>query len=459
LRGVNYYAAATQMRDNAQGWLPPYPYTEWWSARTYPAGSRIPFGQFHPETVQQELEAYGRMGFNNVRLFGSFLAWAIDRVRYRAHLRFIASVCRRYGMSITYVVWSSTGVNDGSALSPGLNPFFFMNDIARRGALANFPTFMQIQSDQRVIADPPAGSHFQLFLWAEPDYLLIGRVPGGPASWDAHLPFLQVPIDGVSSSLSMLVDRYLDDLALVFGQEVADVLFAYELANEPDVVTLVLPGASVQPAIDFLCHTHRRLVAAHEPASQRPLFTIGFGACNGWDAYVTPMREAGCALDYISFHTWTLPLPVGTPEDPPGSVSPADWRAAIAPCVAAAEALGVPLVCSEFYSPGKYRYEASGLGDLLGVLAEMDLGWQIWSILENNVFDPDWRAGRPPGAIWGADGLYVPHDFPNGVWTTTAPADGVVGKVFGLSITRKEFHGAEEDLDALLRATGGRPPA
>ncbi len=432
LCGVNYQSATTQRRDAIQAILSPN--QRILSPLRYPDGSQVPFGQFVPATVEQELTLLRQTGFTNIAFHVPFVAWILNPVDFLHNLKFIIDTLDRLGMTATFKLWTT-----GVVSSLGSSPFKTL-DIARatrgEGQLATAIQWISDRwdRDMRKRFAPSPGTHFHSFAWAEPDLALRFRL-GGPTSWNDVVTFTQE----FGCSISELIDRYIDALAGVFTSAAGRrVLLSYDLYNEADL-GLDVPGDDLEIGTegmcDFIAYCHARLRRAH--GLQQPRYTVGVA----WQMHNTDtvrsiyrrVAEKGTPLDYFSFHMYA--------DDHPGLWTRPPFEERVDQALLLRDELAngaqLDLACSEFYAPYLFKGSRGQLGHILDLLRSAGIGAQIWSVLETNRFQI--RGGRPTAP----EGLYRPYDYAAGVNSTEEV----------LRIEYQHGPGIDEDFDSLLAWT------
>jgi hypothetical protein len=476
LVGTNWFPATTQSRDNIQAMYAPQanPQSQWPTTFRYPDNSSVPFGQFHPDSVLQELRYLRELGFRNIRFMnGSFLGYLIDPREYLRNLRTIAKACKQLGMTITYTLWiAPPGRLKMRQLELAMN-LWGTSDKASVRRITDHnhlawpdpnPNFA-LTPPAAPLLPPPSGTHFHGYAWVEPDWELR-KLHGGPAAWPvgAHRAIVSNAGSrlglGTSATFQALVDKYLEDLDDLLWRDTG-VLLSYDLYNEADGgMGSVGGGGGLDPTgtLDLIEYCHKHLVWYRgRPVDSTVGLAHWFNIVPWYDEL---MRRRKVPLSYVSFHLIDIEL-----ASPFSGISswwtlPAEWDRYLREVKARVfTGIGdIPVVCSEFYSP--YKTAPNGvfwcqnhLGDGLRAIRASNMGWQLWNVLESNHFV--FIASDPTSLIpW--DGLIVPEDPKHGV-NPFVSSGGTVPFVLQLCKRRAAFYA--NDMRELLAHTGGRDPS
>jgi hypothetical protein len=442
IQGCDWLPATTQRRDNAQALLTPDLGVPSPRIR-YPTGQGVPFGQFDPELVTQELGLLRTLGLTSIRMYGSMVAWVVDPVDYLRNLGTIASLCKQLGMQITYKIWTKgLGVDAMAAL------------VGTQGSKAGLQTESDLFTVVNNLKMPPAGSgsHFPEVAFLEPG-AVVDAHGGDPALWP---PFT---VKGVL--VGTLVADYVKAVDDLFTSRALDgVLLSYDVLNEPEIGVVDKNGIVRQlfdNTVAFVKWTYDTIVNhRRQNGKRRPYFTVGLAGYILLPEFYNAFRRVGAPMDYASFHIWAddvrLLDRLGRPI---GSEFIADWSSAE---VWKELFLGVQahmhrhgyrtqMVVSEFYAHGQYPPTRNNLDKILDAIDTADMGWQIWGPLESNVF----RADRTSGRIVPIDGLIRTYDPPDGVYAARSSA-------LRYEEQPELWPPPSSDMKALLRWTGGSPP-
>lgn len=407
-RGTNYTASIAFGTDKVLGMLP------------FPGGPHFRIfqdgGFFDPQHNEDEIRALASYGINNIRLWGSFWAWVLNAPGYLQSLTTIARNCLKYGISITYVIWSTTATRDHGLMngwiwphSPNLGIRSAMNWGRVRFALWGYSAGYAILEAPLVPDGEP---------WLSGDYDEPGnglfRTPH--TAWDPYL--LQ------------FIDAYLEDIAKFFGTGPgAPVIASYDLFNEADADVdpndrYIIPRHHRLP---FIHATYARLLTHHATVgSLLPPCTVGWAFMSEYSKAATMYLTAmGVAQSYLSSHSYAFP--------------PLEFRREIRDARDFAAARGLPYVCSEFWSrrvPTGSSYPRS-MAPYLDVVSDELVGSQVWGFLAYNLFDivngvpqpvdgfitPEKHVFTPlrPTAADAVVQLLEPHPWPRGVGLDMTP--------------------------------------
>ena len=409
-RGTNYTASIAFGTDKVLGMLP------------FPGGPHFRVyqdgGFFDRQHNEDEIRALASYGINNIRLWGSFWAWVLDAPGYLECLATIARNCLKYGISITYVFWSTTAtVREGQ-----MYEWVWSN----RASLA--------------IQDPGNWSRLSQLIWAytagnaaraaseglvpDGEPWLAGDYdePGNALFWMPHTSWDPV--------LMGFIDVYLQDIAKFFGTGPgASVIASYDLFNEADA-DIGPNDRHIIPRhhrLSFIHATYARLLTHHATVgSLLPPCTVGWAFMSAYSKAATMHLTAmGVAQSYLSSHSYAFP--------------PLEFRREIRDARDFAAARGLPYVCSEFWSrrvPTGSSYPRS-MAPYLDVVSDELVGSQVWGFLAYNLFDivngvpqpvdgfvtPEKHVFTPlrPTAADAVVQLLEPHPWPRGVGLDMTP--------------------------------------
>jgi hypothetical protein len=309
--------------------------------------------------------------------------------------------CECLGIGITFIIWN------GIAL-PGFS--FGLIDAAM--ATYNITIEQSIQSGSDGLHNsrfftryvPLRGTFFEAGPWGDPDGNLRFR-RGGFARWGGVYPRLdreaelRLPIV-LGGGIASAADLYLRDVASVFdGREG---FLSYDLINEPEAWA-DSNGRMLPSAFELMTATYDVLRAAHSLTP--PDFTVGVASSAMLVPVYNTLRASGRPMTYASFHDYSPRMYTGTSFYDELS----RFRTQIG---------GLPLVCSEFYSPyhnpgSAWAHARGHLGEIARNLKAYGIGGQIWNVLEQNFFRVPRSGGRftqtrPPADVEPSDGLFVP---------------------------------------------------
>lgn len=418
-RGTNYVASIAYGTDKVLGMLP------------FPGRSTFRVGQdggfFDPQHNEDEILALATYGINNIRLWGSFWAWVLDAPGYLQSLATIARNCLKYGISITYVLWSTTAT-------------------LREGQMSEWVWGNRANVNLQ-LRNPQNWSRLYQLIWGYTAGNVAraaseGRVPEGEPwlSGDYDEPgnaLFRLPHTSWDPSLSLrpFIDAYLQDLATFFGAGPgAPVIASYDLFNEADV-DLSRDDVRVSPRDNrllFIQETYSRLRMHHATVGSRlPPCTVGWAFMSDYSKEATRiLTNMGVAQGYLSSHSYAFP--------------PLEFRQQIRDARDFAAARGLPYVCSEFWArrvPAGTSYPRTMAAYLDAVSDEL-VGSQVWGFLAYNLFDIVNGVPQPtdgfitpekhvftPLRIQAADlvvqpplgGLLEPHPWPRRVLVDLTP--------------------------------------
>lgn len=338
-------------------------------------------GYFHPLIIDAELDELSSVGFNNVRVRGSLLGWAIDRVKYLASLAYVCRALRARGMGLTYELWTTTPA--------GFAAFALGSDSQSMLAAAGYD-----------------GSALRSLLWTACDGWQITNAANIPTN-QLDLSHWPEPLSGVGwlaqgrmkdwidTRFRDLCTQYVQDIGTFFANnaDAQAVHDSIDLYNEPDVAfspsgATARQRAQIQAAVtEFIAQCGVWIRRAF-PAAQ---FTIG--GTSVWRDVVA----MGCALQYVSAHYYTPTGVFGSAMD----VSLGQIQTKIAATavegadvagIGPASFSGIPGLVTECYL---YPENAGRMHDYLDAMDASGIGGQTWSHLRNN----GWRsvAGLGPG--------------------------------------------------------------
>lgn len=405
LRGTNYHIMCPTWSHNLHlGWLPMQDES---AARPVDPTD----GFFHPAILNAELDAMADVGFNNIRIRGSWLAWCIDPIGYMRTLKLFCAGCAARGMGVTYTTWTSTPAGYAAGVGLDARTLLFSqlyDGAATRALLWDLSEQWQVWAVTGTNGAPtgmPAGE-VDLTHWPE---------PMNGATWNTLGRFGQWS----DPDAQRLARDYMVAIARFFADD-ADGRAAYhstDLYNEPGTLKTAFAVGDPrrervrQNVNDFIAQSYR-IMREHHPEMQA---VIDGG--DGEDELAA--HRAGVTLSYFCGHAYNFATDPVQHE--------AAWQgiaqAVVNGVAAAAQVSGVgpaailPFVVSEFY----VRPECSGeMHRHLDPMIAAGAGGQSWSYLKNAA----WRKGGKP-----FDGLVQCSTRPLNVTTSTVLAYPVVEPV------------------------------
>lgn len=344
LRGVNFLPCPSTSHSLHLSWLPmvgdPYANTSG--------------GFYHEPHCADELDVLQSVGYRNVRVWGSCIAWYVDPTGYMQTLKSLCRLLRQRGMSMTYIVFNAVpagfGVNPGTSARSTLQ-FTGFNQAATLSALWLISDTWQVSgAPDNMPVDRTDLTHVP-----EPITAAEWATLGQYGTWS-------------DTQMQTIVSDYLAAIGSFFNSD-ADgnaAYFSYDLFNE---VNIQFSSESVKALImDFLKQEYQMLAAEH-PAL---LATVGFA---GYSVGLgTQLAGMGVPLAYLSQHAYAYTA----------TESEFQTIATAARAISdEAESLGIPAVMSEFYVTPE---NAGQMHKYLEIVETNAMGMQSWSYIRNNAY-------------------------------------------------------------------------
>lgn len=328
-------------------------------------------GFFHEPFARASLDQLEAAGFNNIRVWGSFMGWVADPEGYLASLRTLARLCAERDIGITYVMWN---IIPAGAASGGGSAY----DIVVGSSYLS----STVTSALWTLADAWQGSP------SAPDHIPTNDVdlshypePLTAEQWNSLGRFGEWS----DTTFQGLVRDYIVAMARFWGND-ADGVAAYhstDLYNEPNGVSL--PGDAQANIYDFIAKMER----AMRDLQPNLCATVGWAAASS--GRNTAVAALGTRLSYVSYHGYAYSA---TPEEF------ATIAASLDASVETANDMGLPTVWSEFFVVPENRGQ---MQDYLDIALASGVGTQSWCYIHNrSQTDRGTTAG---GFSWPLDGL------------------------------------------------------
>lgn len=373
-RGSNYLPGSGLAMDNALALL---------SLR---AG-----GTFNRAQVTAEIKQFAKGGHRVLRVFPSFYGWLVDQADYMSNLDFLAGECARFGIRITYVMWSTTS-----------NLFFPLHDFVQTGLAPGDPGLLstvQLVSMSYSSTVSPVPLPVVQHEFREPWQYVLYDEPGNR--------LFEAPFNGVLSSwpngLGAKCIAYIDAVGAFFATQPngQSAYAGYDLFNESDCC-----GQPMSNFVELYRVTFSRLRRQHLLANGAPppRFTAGWANYNNIAQNDDFLRSIGVQQDYLSYHCY---------EPVPLFAQVADLNLAVG------RSRGMQVVCSEFYDRNRPGHLGS-LGAYVDVLGQRGIGANMWGFLSANLVI---RLPRDPNVFVRVDGMFIPRLAPLGSLNATVDFD------------------------------------
>ncbi len=347
IRGTNYILASTLGNRFPMGWIP----------KTLTRYEPFASGFYSERDVSAELRQIAALGLNNIRVFGSFWAWMVDRARYVQVLDSFTRLCVNNGLSVTYVFWSSTSVTG--------NMIPLLEKLGALGLIAP-PTIGRYPSLLPILASASASGTGLPMPKGEPW--------NGGAFEEPGRELFDLPLSAwVPPSLANNVRAYVDDVARYYAGPIGRIAFqSFDLFNEPDPIFERHPRQSRSRfgreanLVGFIAATKAVASAA---GIRNYADTVGWG---GLGSNIKFHGRGGLLpVTYVSSHLYRSPVAL---------------RSSIMRNRELARGVGCPYVVSEFWEKRPFSPGPQPLGPHVQVLSEFLVGGQMWGLIESNSF-------------------------------------------------------------------------
>lgn len=340
IRGTNYIVATSLVNRFPMGWIP----------KTQTSYQPLSSGFYSERDVSRELEQIASLGLNNIRVFGSFWAWMVDRDLYLRVLDSLCRLCSRHRLSITYCFWSSTTVT--ANMVPMLSATQNLGLISNARTIGHYPALLSYLAwfcaDGTTGSPMPSGEPWNGGAYEEPGRELFER------PFNAWAP----------ASLVLNVRTYVEDVAHYFAGPTGRTVFqSFDLFNEPDPIFDKYGQTNV---LDFIAMT--RSIA-------RAAGLVNYADTVGWGGLGKNVNTHGprsvLPVTYVSSHIYR---------------EPAQLRSIVMQNRDLARSVGCPYVVSEFWEKRPRNPMPQPLAPYLRIMSECLVGGQMWGLIESNSF-------------------------------------------------------------------------
>ncbi len=274
----------------------------------------------------------------------------------------MARNCAKYGISITYVIWTTTALHQKS--------YWYSTTWRHFGpSMALGSSNWNLPGLKEAVGSYALGvmtlDSWRILPFGEPWLVEEGDEPG-------NVLFNQ-PFQRWDTRLALFIDGYLKAIGEFFSSGSGSRVFAsYDIFNEPDIDDEPT-GLYFRHRVDFIKETYLMLKRYHVAAALPCTIGWSFMSSRAKQA-TTDLRNAGVQQTYLSSHTYEFDVN--------------KFRQEIRDARDFAMAGGLPYVCSEFWERGAdsdANYPRA-MAPYLDVVANEFMGSQIWGFMAYNVF-------------------------------------------------------------------------
>lgn len=343
-------------------------------------------GFFWASHLRDELNVLQGVGFNTIRLWGSFLGYLVNPTQYIANLKVIAQECNSRGIGISYVLFNQVPAGfataGGSALSIASGVGYSPNAILY-SLWTLSDAWQSLGLGAGTPQNMPSGEQ-DLNHWPEPMTEAEWAAAGRYGEWS-------------NTTFQGLVGQYVRAIADFFAND-ADGMTAYRSTDLYNEVNLAFGNATAKAALlDFMTKV------AAVMAEIQPAFCPTIGWAGNPQQFIEEMSLLGFVPAYSSSHAYAYTATDNEFQTIGGIFAGTATQAATGPSGAS-----IPSVMTEFYvvpenSGQMSRYFSALAGH----------GGQSWCYIQNNAY----RNGVQSGT-WDYHGFAYPFD---GLVTCTKP--------------------------------------
>lgn len=377
IRGVNYLPMASVSCNLHLAWLTV-------DGEYY---SNTNGGLFYEPHFQQEIDVLAGIGFNTVRLWGSFLSWYMDRDDYISNLKKACKYIRAKGMSVMYCLFNATPAgfavygNDTLDIINASNSTFGTTD--RTYVRNTIWALSEIWNTLARTTYSLSANDVYVTHWPEPFTASNMLAAGYYGDWS-------------NTAYQTAISDYINDIAILFRDDTdaSSAHLIYDLWNEANIV---YPNATARTyAVDFMVKVARQITTIH-PGAQ---LTVGWAGA--YNAYTTQLVSNGIPLACGSTHGYVYEYP--------GAAADAQFvsmESNIVQSIQEAISLGLnAIINSEFYVLPE---NCGQIHRYIDILVRNNTGGTMWCYIRNNAFRAP-GSGKTGPTVY--DGLVVCSTLP-----------------------------------------------